>query len=379
MRAAFRPPSEEKVVVVVRMAAPEGISYRKPKFCYSEEIPMSLRTCAPRGGPVAILILVCSLALALPAQTWNASADYSSAQNPNGAWTYGLFYAGSFTPYTTVGNFCGPLAGWQSGSVPTVAKNTAVTTACCNTVRVPPGRLVMHPGPAGEMSVLRWTAPASATYAVQVLMAGLDFSYPTSTNVQVVLNGQSLFSGSVNSFNGPTSCLDTSLAFSGSYTTTLAMSAGDTLDIRVGYGSGGYFGDSTLIEATISSQGTTTAIGTAYGAFGGDLSTSAVLIGQPMTMSITNAAPNIGGTIFITTVPAGSVSFGGCVAYVSVLYLVPLFSIQTNGSGSWSGSFIVPNDPNLVGQQFVLQALLAPTATLLGFDLTNGALVTVGG
>lgn len=330
----------------------------------------------PRRAVLAVVITGC-IAVSLTAQTWSGSADFDATQNPNGPWTYGWSSGGVFTAHTSIAPFCGPLSGW--GNTPGVIKNTSAATACCTTVRVPPGRLVLHPGPGGEKAVLRWTAPATATYAVQVLMGGLDFSYPTSTVVEVALNGQVLFSDSVNSYGGPANCSDTSVGFSGSYTATLAMIAGDALDVAVGYGTGGYFGDSTLIEATISPQGTTAPIGSGCGAYGNDLATTAVLIGQPTTVSLTNAAPGVTGTLYLSTVPASSWAIGNaCVVYISLASYVPLFAVQTSGSGAWSGVFGVPFDPALVGLQFAMQGKLGPTASPFGFDLTNGVLVTVG-
>lgn len=94
------------------------------------------------------------------AQTvWNPTTDFSLTNgNPNGVWTYGWMDTGftTFTPDTshTTSAWDGNVGGdgspiiWINGS--TLPINGT-----------PPGDIAFHPGPGGEASVLRWTAPAS--------------------------------------------------------------------------------------------------------------------------------------------------------------------------------------------------------------------------
>ena len=51
---------------------------------------------------------------------------------------------------------------------------------------------------------------------------------------------------------------------------------------------------------------------------------------------------------------------------------------MTDSTGSWSRVFSIPPDPNLVGLQAALQIALFSTSGPLGFDLSNGLIVTVG-
>ncbi len=103
----------------------------------------------------------------------------------------------------------------------------------------------MHPGPQGQDSVIRFTAPVAGTFQLASSFTGLDFVGPTTTDVHVLLDGSSIFNGNVDGFgagSGP------------SFTTTLTLQKGDTVDFAVGYGTDGtYFNDTTGITGTLSS------------------------------------------------------------------------------------------------------------------------------
>jgi hypothetical protein len=89
------------------------------------------------------------------------------------------------------------------------------------------------------MSVLRWTAPANATYTVQVQFLIGNFG---NTDAYVVLDGNT---GSP-LMSAPTTNAEPSYAASHS------MLAGQTLDFIVGSGGDGCGGDSTPLTVTIS-------------------------------------------------------------------------------------------------------------------------------
>jgi len=104
----------------------------------------------------------------------------------------------------------------------------------------------MHPGGAGQDSVVRWTAPSAGTFSISGFFEGIDPA-PTTTDVHVLLDGSThLFDGSIGSFNVP-------LLFN----LTRTLAAGDTIDFAVGVGSDGSFiDDSTGLSATIVSSST---------------------------------------------------------------------------------------------------------------------------
>ena len=106
-----------------------------------------------------------------------------------------------------------------------------------------PRQLAFHPGPSGEFSVIRWTAPTTATVSIAGSFTGTDCC-ATTTDVHVLRNGVSLFDNSVNGFGATVS-----------FSATVSIQAGDTIDFIVGFGSdGNFFNDSTGLDAVISGK-----------------------------------------------------------------------------------------------------------------------------
>jgi hypothetical protein len=101
----------------------------------------------------------------------------------------------------------------------------------------------MHPGPNGEYSLVRFTAPYASAFQLVTSFTGIDFVGPTTTDVHVLLNSAPIFNGAVAGFGtGP------------SFTTSLTLAKGDTVDFAVGFGTDGTYNfDSTGIAATLSS------------------------------------------------------------------------------------------------------------------------------
>lgn len=183
----------------------------------------------------------------LQAKADDIVADFSASSNPTGNWSYGYTstLGGTFNLFTVATTGCGgTIDVWTTSSgYPVVDHNSSGTTQTCSgTVSIPTDVLGMHPDSGGGDAVVRWTAPASGTYSIAGLFEGLDFVYPTTTDVHILLNSStSEFSGNISSFEVP-------LNFSFSQ----ALSAGDTLDFVVGYGSdASYIGDSTGLKGSI--------------------------------------------------------------------------------------------------------------------------------
>lgn len=194
------------------------------------------------GATRMAMMLTLVLALAPDVYADSAVGQFSSTLNPNGNWAYGLTstLGGAFTPLGS--GSCGNLVGWQlNGHEPWVLGNPTASTQTCGTGQVPPNLLDMHPGGAGQDSVVRWTAPAAGTFSISGLFEGIDPG-PTTTDVHVLLDGSThLFDGNISNFNAP-------LLFN----LTRTLAAGDTIDFAVGIGSDGSFiDDSTGLSATI--------------------------------------------------------------------------------------------------------------------------------
>lgn len=134
-----------------------------------------------------------------------ATLDFSLASNPNGHWSYGATpsLGGAFSSFT-VSN--ADVSGWFD----------------------------------------QWTTssghPAAGIYDIQGLFEGLDYAYPTPTDVHILLDSStSLFSTEISPFEVPSS-----------FSLCQSPNAGDTIDFVVGFGTdGSYLGDTTGLVATI--------------------------------------------------------------------------------------------------------------------------------
>lgn len=188
-------------------------------------------------------------ATAVAPKYYDASGDFSTSLNPAGAWSYGYrASAGApFTPYASNGNIFGAGADTWSrdgGSCPFVAYNNtgaAYTYPNAPSAVHPAGLLNLHPGPAGEWSVVRWVARAAGTYSIEGRFQGMDTGYTTS-DVSVAHNSQVLFSGNVNGYGAQAP-----------FSLAVEAAAGDVVEFSVGWGgNGNYYNDSTGLAAAVS-------------------------------------------------------------------------------------------------------------------------------
>jgi hypothetical protein len=102
-------------------------------------------------------------------------------------------------------------------------------------------------------------------------------------------------------------------------------------------------------------------------------------IGQNVSFSLTQGTPNASGFIYYSGVPAAPIVLGsGCTIEVDLATLSTLLPVVADATGAWSVTS-GPVDPSLaVGLQVALQVALFSTPGPLGFDLSNGLIVTVG-
>jgi hypothetical protein len=105
----------------------------------------------------------------------------------------------------------------------------------------PPHQVCLHPGPNGEFSVARWTAPASGQVAISARFTGMPKT-PATTDVHVLHRDRPLFDGLIN-----VSGHSNSAAYSG----RIGVARGDTVDFVVGFGNQNYGSDTTGLEATL--------------------------------------------------------------------------------------------------------------------------------
>lgn len=197
------------------------------------------------------LVLFGALCAAASASAdFNAARDFSIEANPNGVWSYGWTQSlGSSFNLSTLRSTDPGLQRWDGsvvhptfGNYPFVGRNSTNQTTSLSTISIAPGQMILHPGPGGEYSIVRFVAPAAGSYSLSARFAGLDFAGPTTTDVHVLLNSESIFGGLIGAFgSGP------------SFQTRLPLQAGDRVDFAVGFGTnGGFLFDSTALDAQIS-------------------------------------------------------------------------------------------------------------------------------
>ncbi len=201
----------------------------------------------------ALTLAVLTFAAAAPsayAQTYDAAKDFSAVSNPNSVWSYGYenTLGGALTLYTDHFAPTASTTGWYkniSSNVPFVLKNfgTVPDSRFADLV-LQPGQLAFHPGPQDQFSIVRFTASANGLYNLSAAFTPVT-SDGTTTDVHILENGTSLFSGFVTgTYNAPTSAP----SFSG----VLNLKSGDIVDFAVGYGANGNFlRDSTGISAVL--------------------------------------------------------------------------------------------------------------------------------
>ncbi|MGH7434071.1 MAG: hypothetical protein ACRENE_00180 [Polyangiaceae bacterium] len=194
-------------------------------------------------------------------------SDVSPAgANPDGPWSYGWSQTlgGTFTvhsEYLTAPRsnqivFTGMVA-WTSGVNgieinPATYFNPSYSPDLLYTSgdAAPPWvigarQVIVHPGPASQYSVVRWTARTAGAYVVHATFGGAALLPAlTTTDVHVQHTGTDLAggTGSLN-VNGGTS------SFAAAIPVTVA--AGDTIDFAVGDGGNTYLSDSTSLLASV--------------------------------------------------------------------------------------------------------------------------------
>lgn len=138
------------------------------------------------------------------------------------------------------------------GQVPWVAVNSSAATwtysSAASNVVVPAGWITLHPGSAGQLSNILFTAPTAGTYAIDLTYAGADSVGSTSQlDIDILRPGSTatqLFATTLSTLNTATSH-----AYSGQ----VSLQTGEQIDIAVGLAPGvSYNYDSTLLQGSIS-------------------------------------------------------------------------------------------------------------------------------
>ena len=177
--------------------------------------------------------------------TYDAANDYSAANNPNGAWTYGEFVGATFYADShPLGNRQWNGTHSQTFSLSSIQESDGSQLNGTGTgplLWLDSGSLA-----SGVEAAVRWTAPASGTYSIQGAFSAL-YNVSPQVPVAVLKNGSTtLASGTVDATAAPSFALNQSVT----------VKAGDTLDFVVEHTDGQTypFDDGGEVEAVITAQ-----------------------------------------------------------------------------------------------------------------------------
>lgn len=177
------------------------------------------------------------------AQTFDLANDFSPTANPNGVWTYGLRNSsGTFgqLPFTLTSSGVDFWYSPNPGPFPTlpqIAHNPTTSVVIFETAIVDAGAVTFHPGVDGTLAVARFTAPFAATYDFSAFFQDADTAANIAT-ISILENGSQLL-------------LQDLGVGTLSFTQTLSLAAGGTVDFQIGAGSNEYFNDNKRIGVTV--------------------------------------------------------------------------------------------------------------------------------
>lgn len=196
-----------------------------------------------RFVPLAVVALLGSSAAA---QTYTAASEFSSS-NPGGAWSYGYRLSAAATELNLFTSFSGGgFQSWNRGlsfpnSYPMVVSNqTADPIQWGTNVPLLAGEMGYHPGPNGELCVVRFTAPFAGTWSYDTSSMNLD-KLSDGISVFVVASGIVKFSDSL-----PAGTAGVSTGTIGQ----VDLAAGESIDFVCG-SVGGNTGDTARLIASV--------------------------------------------------------------------------------------------------------------------------------
>ncbi len=226
---------------------------------------------------------------------WDATADFSTTANPNGAWAagYTATLGSAFTVFPAFANT--QLAIWYDPadftiSTPVFGKNVSSSTV----FGVAPGQITLHPGcNANEYAELRWTAPSAGSYLASVKLYAGDVG---NTDAAVMVNGSSVFAT-------PTTALNPG------FSTFRSLAAGDRIAVAVGTGGDGCLNDNTPVTFTVLAMSDVTITANSAGTQTAQAGT-AVAAPPSVVVQDVNGNP-IAGAVVTFTVTQGGGSLTG--------------------------------------------------------------------
>ena len=194
-------------------------------------------------------LLLATVVASAHAADFDAATDFSTINNPTGVWSYLQAPSLASLSDPSARTLLGPETvrqgidfwGFRDATQADIEKNnTGSAYNFDGRVSMAPGQLTLHPGGAGQYSVLRFTSPGAASYTLTSEFRACDIASTGGIDVHLLVNGSSL--------------LDADLTFlsSRSDVRAIRLAPGDVLEYAVGYGADAYFsGDSVATTARL--------------------------------------------------------------------------------------------------------------------------------
>lgn len=186
----------------------------------------------------AALFLILLFQVRAVAITYDAAADFSHAENPNGVWSYGWEDDTGFHLFTEKLEVGPEVYFWTGGDgplrEPTTGKNEGQEPFIINdTTTYAPGDLGLHAGRYGQRATLRWTAPETGRYLVNAQFRGGD---PITTADAQIHKDGILASSSITGEQPPLH-----------FAEIILFNEGEHVDFSAGFGNNGTFWFDTVI------------------------------------------------------------------------------------------------------------------------------------
>jgi hypothetical protein len=191
----------------------------------------------------SIVVLLFCLGLAFPAhgQTYDPATDFSTTQNPPGAWRFG--WSAGFSGKLHIYQDCAEVPSshfWEDKTILS-ANDPHVGYSWHDAMvdDIPPHKMLMHPGRQNQFSHCIFTAPSAGIYDVHATFTSIARGGP---HVYILQNGMSM--------GGQVLREDKPWAFAPEPVT---LETGDTIDFAVGVGLNRvFFSDETTFSLVIS-------------------------------------------------------------------------------------------------------------------------------
>lgn len=201
---------------------------------------------------IGALSIVGALETIADAGIWDLSVDFSTAVNPNGAWTLGVLSSDlTFQPFNNnqvVGQqYASPqISGWSEASVVPYAMQNISTTPWLfgsGGASLGAGEVMLHPA-ISRASVVRWTAPATGHYSVNAAFRLFELNQSWESGYHIQVNQKTVEGGSGQLFSSGKS--------TATYAGEVFVMKSEVLDIVVDMGTDGRnAGDGTVVSLLI--------------------------------------------------------------------------------------------------------------------------------